>query len=415
MVMDAKSLKKYAEIALRIGVNLQPNQILVLGYGNRQVWPEQIEFARAVTEVAYELGARFVQVDWGDEAWMRETVAHADLSLLEARYRWQAEWVEQLAKQGAAYLALPAANPDLFQGIDSERIAVAERLNRSVYQSFTQHRTNDEYSWSLLSVPTQAWADKVFPLLPAEQRLEALWEAIFSCTRANLEDSFTSWQSHLERLKQRAKGLNTTRIHKLHYTAPGTDLHIEFHPQHYWRAAVTETPDGVQFVPNMPTEEVYAAPLKTGVNGTVRSTMPLNHGGALIEGIEITFENGKIVNYQAQSGFEALKRIIETDAGSQYLGEVALVPIDSPIYQNGILFYNTLFDENASCHLAIGMAYPLVEGGRTLPREAWAGKGLNDSLVHVDFMIGSAELQVTAETVDGCMVAILKNGAWVAG
>lgn len=412
--MDSNSLRKYAEIALRVGVNLQPNQVLVLGYGNRQVWPEQIEFARVVTEVAYEIGARFVQVDWGDEAWMRETVAHADLSLLEERYRWQAQWVEQLAKDGAAYLALPAANPDLYQGIQSERVSTAERAQRSVYQSFTRHRTNDEYSWSLLSVPTQAWADKVFPDLPVGQRLEALWEAIFSCTRVNMADPFAAWQAHLHRLQDRAEWMNKSHIHKLHYKGPGTDLHIEFHPQHFWRAAVTETPDGVQFVPNMPTEEVYAAPLKTGVNGTVRSTLPLNHSGALIEGIELTFADGKIVNYRAESGIEALKSIIETDEGSQYLGEVALVPIDSPIYQNGILFYNTLFDENASCHLAIGMAYPLVEGGRTLPREDWPAKGLNDSLVHVDFMIGSPQLDVDAETVDGTVISILKNGEWVA-
>ncbi|MCL6452916.1 MAG: aminopeptidase [Alicyclobacillus sp.] len=411
--MDADSLKKYAEIALRVGVNLQPGQVLVIGYGNRQVWPEQFEFARVATEAAYEMGARFVQVDWGDEAWMRSTVAHADLDLLEARYRWQVQWVEQLAKEGAAYLALPASNPDLYQGIDGSRVARAERMQRSIYQSFTQHRTSDEYSWSLLSVPTQAWADKVFPQLPKEERVEALWEAIFACTRANLEDPFGAWQDHLARLGKRAEWMTNLGIRALHYTAPGTDLHVEFHPDHYWHVASTETPEGVRFVPNMPTEEVYASPLKTGVNGTVRSTLPLNHGGSLIDGIELTFENGRIVKYRADQGEDALRSIVETDEGSHYLGEIALVPVDSPIAQQGILFYNTLFDENASCHLAIGMAYPLVKGGRTLPRAEWESKGLNDSMVHVDFMIGSAELDVDAETTDGRTVPILRKGLWV--
>lgn len=411
--MDAKSLRKYAEVALKVGVNLQKDQILVVGYGNRQVYPEHVEFVQVLTEVAYDLGARFVQVDWGDEQWMRETVARGDLNVLEERYKWQAEWVQHLADQGAAYLALPASNPDLYKGVDPERVSRAERMTRSIYQSFTQHRTNDEYSWSLLSVPTQAWADKVFANLPAEERVEALWQAILACARADGDNPIEDWQKHLGELQARSKWINELRIKQLHYSGPGTDLTIDFHPQHFWRAAVTETPDGVRFVPNMPTEEVYASPLKTGVNGVVRSTMPLNHGGALIEGLELKFENGRIVDYKAESGLEALKSIIETDEGSHYLGEVALVPVDSPIYQRGVLFYNTLFDENASCHLAIGMAYPLVEGGRTLPRSEFESKGLNDSLVHVDFMIGSPELCIDALTEDGKSVPILKNGRWV--
>lgn len=408
--MQRENLKKYAELALKVGLNLQKNQVLVVGYGNRQVFPEHVEFARILTEVAYDMGAKFVQVDWGDEQWLRDTVARGDLKTLEARYRWQVQWIEQLASEGAAYLALPASNPDLFRGVDSNRVAAAERMHREIYQPFTRRRTNEEYSWSLLSVPTQAWADKVFPHIAAPQRVEALWEAILTCSRALSAHPVAEWKDHIQRLRSRAGQLNQMNLAKLHYMGPGTDLWIEFHPKHFWKAALNTTPEGTEYVPNMPTEEVFTAPLKSGVNGTVRSTMPLNHAGALIEGLELRFENGRIVDYKAESGLEALKSIVETDEGSHYLGEVALVPVNSPIAERNLLFYNTLFDENASCHLAIGMAYPLIEGGRELPRPDWEGQGLNDSLVHVDFMIGSEELDIIAELADGSLVPVMEKG-----
>ena len=411
--MLREGLQKYAELALKVGLNLQRDQILVVGYGNRQVLPEHVQFSEILTETAYDMGARFVQVDWGDEHWIRETVARGDLKLLEERYRWQAQWVEQLASEGAAYLALPASNPDLFQGVDSARVGTAERVHRQTFQPFTRRRTNEEYSWSLLSVPTQAWADKVFPNLPAANRVDALWEAILYCSRALGDNPVQEWTDHIERLRGRADWLNQLNFRKLHYHGGGTDLFIEFHPEHFWKAALNTTPDGIQYVPNMPTEEVFTAPLKTGVNGVVKSTMPLNHGGALIEGLELTFENGRIVDFKADSGVDALRNIVETDEGSHYLGEAALVPVNSPIAERNLLFYNTLFDENASCHLAIGMAYPLIKGGRDLPREKWEENGLNDSLVHVDFMIGSPELNIDAELADGSVVQVMKDGRFV--
>ncbi|QSO46837.1 aminopeptidase [Alicyclobacillus mengziensis] len=411
--MRREDLQKYAQLALKVGLNLQRDQVLVVGYGNRQVFPEHVEFARIITEVAYDMGAKFVQIDWGDEHWFRETVARGDLKTLEERYRWQAQWVEQLATQGAAYLALPASNPDLFKGVDSRRVGAAERMNREIYQPFTRRRTNEEYSWSLLSVPTQSWADKVFPNLPESQRVEALWEAILFCSRALGADPVQEWTDHIARLRKRADALNQLNFRKLHYTGSGTDLWIEFHPEHFWKAALNKTPEGIEYVPNMPTEEVFTAPMKTGVNGVVKSTMPLNHGGALIEGLELRFEGGRIVEYKADSGLEALRSIVETDEGSHYLGEVALVPVNSPIAERNILFYNTLFDENASCHLAIGMAYPLIQGGRDLARDEWEGQGLNDSLVHVDFMIGSPELNIEAELADGKTVPIMQQGRFV--
>ena len=239
-----------------------------------------------------------------------------------------------------------------------------------------------------------------------------MWKDILFCSRADGENPIQDWRDHLGRLKKRADWMNQLKVHKLHYQGPGTDLWIEMPKTHFWTAALEDTPEGVEFVPNMPTEEVFSAPLKTGVNGQVTSTMPLNHSGQLIDGIQLTFENGRIVSYDATTGREALASIIETDEGSHYLGEVALVPVNSPIQELGRLFYNTLFDENASCHLAIGMAYPLIEGGRYLDRSKWEEHGLNNSLQHVDFMIGSDKLNIDVETQDGRTFTILRGGRY---
>jgi aminopeptidase len=408
-----EQLKKYAELAVKVGVNLQPGQHLVIGYGMRQVLPEHLEFARLLVEAGYDAGAKYVHVDWGDEWWFRETVRRGSLETWEARSRWHVQWIEQLAKEGAAYIALPATDPDLFKGVDPARVEAAIRANTTVYRPFNDRRTNNEYSWSLLSAPTQAWADKVFPELPAEERFEALWKAILACARANGDDPIADWKEHLANLSRRKDWMNRLGIRTLHFQGPGTDLTIEFAETHYWTAGLAETSAGVPFVANIPTEEVFTAPLKTGVNGVVSSTMPLNHNGRLIEGIRLRFEGGRIVEYSAQTGQDALASIIEADEGSHYLGEVALVPVDSPIAQMGRLFYNTLFDENASCHLAIGRAYPLIEGGHKLDRSEWEKHGLNDSLVHVDFMIGSAELNIDATTRSGQTLPIFRNGKWV--
>lgn len=384
----------------------------MIGYGIRQVLPEHIEFARLLVEAGYDAGAKFVQVDWGDEWWLRETVRRGSLETLEARNRWQLSWVEQLAQEGAAYIAIPATDPNLYEGVDPARVDKANKASAAIFRPFNDKRTNDEYSWSLLSAPTQAWANQVFPELPESERVEALWKAILACARADGPDPVTAWKEHLENLRKRSEWINRLQIHKLHYQAPGTDLTIEMPEGHYFTSALQKTPQGVAFVANMPTEEVYSVPLKTGVNGTVSSTLPLNHNGALIDGIQLRFENGRIVEYSAKSGQDALQHIIEADEGSHYLGEVALVPVDSPISEMGRLFYNTLFDENASCHLAIGKAYPLIEGGHDLRPEEWEKHGLNSSLMHVDFMIGSAQLNIDAHTRDGKVVPIFRDGKW---
>ncbi|MDI3257857.1 MAG: aminopeptidase, partial [Kyrpidia sp.] len=326
-------LRKYAELAVKVGVNLQPGQHLVIGYGIRQVLPEHVEFARMLTEAGYESGAKFVHVDWGDEWWVRETILRGDLETFKARARHQVEWVQRLADEGAVYLALPATDPNLFAGLEAERVSAFLNAQAEIFRPFNDKRTNDEYAWSLMSAPTRAWADKVFPELPPDRRVDALWNDILICSRADGPDPVGVWRAHLENLKRRAKWLTDLRIRRLHYRAPGTDLRVELPPTHYWAAASNKTPRGVAFVANIPTEEVYTVPLREGVEGTVSSTMPLNHNGSLIEGIHLRFVRGRIVEAGAKKGEEALRHIIETDEGSHYLGEVSLVPVDSPIFQ----------------------------------------------------------------------------------
>jgi len=410
--VKTEDLRKYAELAIKVVVNLQKGQNLVIGYALRQVLPEHILFARILTEVAYEAGAKFVHIEWGDEHWLRQTVSHGSLDTLEARAQWQVEWIQRLADEGAAYLAIPSTDPNLYAGIEPSRVEQATRSVAAVFKPFNQHRTNDEYSWALLSAPTQAWADQVYPELPEAERVEALWRDILICARAVGDDPVAGWHTHLGNLRKRSDWLNSLGIRSLHYTSPGTDLTIDMPETHFWTPALKDTPEGVPFVANIPTEEVYSVPLRTGVNGVVSSTMPLNHNGRLIDGIQLRFEQGRIVEYSSNKGQDALRNIVESDEGSHFLGEVALVPVDSPISTMGRLFYNTLFDENASCHLAIGSAYPLIEGGRNLPRTEWEKHGLNESLVHVDFMIGSGELNIDATTRAGESVPIFRAGKW---
>lgn len=406
-------LRKYAQLAVKAGVNLQPGQHLVIGFGRRQVYPEHIEFVRHLIAAGYDAGAKFVQVDWGDEWWMRETVERGSLETYAQRAKWQAQWVETLAKEGAAFIAIPASDPELFEGVDGSRVRQAARLVSDAFADFDNRRMSDEYRWTLISAPTQAWANHVHPQLPEGERFDALWNDILYCSRATGEDPVADWKVHTSNLKKRADWLNQLSIEKLHYQAPGTDLTVKLADGYYFASGDKPARDGLQYVANIPTEEVYSAPDKHGVDGTVTSTMPLNHNGSTIRDLKLEFRGGRIVDYSAKTGIEVLESIIEADEGSHYLGEIALVPVDSPISQMNQLFYNTLYDENASCHLAIGRAYPLVRGAHELKQSDWAARGLNESIMHVDFMIGSKELDIDATTTAGQTVEIMRNGNWV--
>jgi len=402
-------LEKYAKLAVEVGVNVQSGQLLVV-----TAPLVAADYVRKVVKVAYEAGARYVHVDWTDDqvTRLRYELAPAD-SFAEYPIPWRAKGWQEMAEGNAAFLSIVSANPDLLKGIDPERINQANKAMGAAMMPFRRYTMSDKVSWSIVAVPSQVWADKVFPDKPAEERVNALWEAIFQATRVDREDPVAAWQEHALTLNSKAERLNERRYRALHYKAPGTDLTIELPERHLWVSADSHNEQGTVFIANIPTEEVFTAPKKDGINGTVTSTKPLSYAGVLIENIRLTFENGRIVEFSADTGYETLKGIIETDEGSRSLGEVALVPHESPISQTNLIFYNTLFDENASNHLAIGKGYAFcIDGGKTMSQEELSRTSLNDSLVHVDFMIGSAEMDIDGILPDGSREPVFRKGTW---
>lgn len=401
-------LQKYAELAVKVGANVQPGQNLIV---NATV--DAAELVRLIVKQAYEAGARFVKVNWSDDTVTRlRYEMAADESFLDEP-KWYAGEMLEYVENGAAVLHVISSDPDLLSGVDPQRITNHHKTYGKAMSKYRELQMSDKFSWSIVAVPSQTWAAKVFPDLPENEQVPALWEAIFKTVRLDRPDPIAAWREHIDNLTQKSDYLNAKRYKKLHYIAPGTDLTIELPKGHLWVAAESINAQGNTFLANLPTEEVFTAPLKTGVNGTVSSTKPLSYNGNIIDRFKLTFENGRIVNFTAEVGEENLKQLIELDEGSHYLGEVALVPHGSPISQSGILFYNTLFDENASNHLAIGNAYAFnLEGGKSMTREELAQSGLNASFAHEDFMVGSAEMDIYGVTEDGKEEPIFTKGNW---
>ncbi|MBW4080542.1 aminopeptidase [Paenibacillus sp. S150] len=401
-------LSKYADLAVQIGVNIQPGQILVVSAP-----VSAAEFVRLITAKAYAIGASQVKVNWSDEFITRQQFEHAAPEVFTKAPTWFAGELTEFAENGAAFLHVIAEDPDALKGIDPERIANFQKTRGAALTKYREYQMSDKVSWSIVAIPSQAWADKVFPDVPAEERVDKLWEAIFHTVRLDRGDPVAAWQEHLDTLEQKADVLNAKKYKSLHYIAPGTDLTIELPAGHLWAQGDSINAQGHSFVANMPTEEVFTAPLKTGVNGTVRSTKPLSYGGNIIDNFSITFEQGRIISVHAEQGQEALEYLIGLDEGAKYLGEVALVPHKSPISESGILYFNTLFDENASNHLAIGTAYAFcLEGGKDMSKEELIARGLNTSVAHVDFMIGSPEMDIYGIANDGTREPVFLKGNW---
>ncbi|RFU66569.1 aminopeptidase [Peribacillus glennii] len=402
------NLEKYAELAIKVGVNVQKGQTLVIN-----TTLEGAELVRLIVKKAYEIGARNVIVNWSDDTVNRTKFDLAPDDIFKEYPEHRAKEMIELAEQGAAFMSVISSSPDLLKGVNPERIANWQKASGTALKQYRQYIQSDKVSWTIVAVPSQGWADKVFPDAPKEERIHKLWEAIFKATRADVENPVAAWKEHDETLHEKVNYLNAKHYKKLHYKAPGTDLTIELPKKHIWVGAGSINENGHEFMANMPTEEVFTVPVKTGVNGTVASTMPLSYAGNIIDKFSITFENGRIVNVKAEEGEEILKQLVETDEGSHYLGEVALVPYHSPISQSNILFFNTLFDENASNHLAIGSAYAFcIEGGKKMSQEELAENGLNESLTHVDFMIGSPKMDIDGIKEDGSIEPIFRNGNW---
>lgn len=408
MLKFEDKLERYAELVVKNGVNVQKGQ-----YVNIAAPIFAVDFVRMVTQKAYEAGAKRVSYRWSDDELTLTRFNSAVEESFESFPEWEANSLELQAEAGSAFISIYTPNPELLKEVDPKRVAKNNKVSSQATKKFSEYMMADKVRWTLVSVPSELWATKLYPDVEKEEAMAKLWDTVFKMTRADQEDPVAAWEAHKNNLNEKATFMNTKKFKKLHYKAPGTDLSIEFHPKHLWNTAANNTA-GVDFIKNIPTEEIYTVPLKTGINGTVSATMPLNYSGNLIEGFSLTFKEGRIVDYKAEKGHETLKHLIETDEGSHYLGEVAIVPHNSPISQSGLLFLNTLYDENASCHLAIGEGYPTtLEGGEAMTREELDVHGVNDSLTHEDFMIGSAELSIDGEQEDGTLVPLMRNGLWV--
>ncbi|ABR50331.1 peptidase M29, aminopeptidase II [Alkaliphilus metalliredigens QYMF] len=403
------NLMKYADLAVRIGVNLQAGQTLVI---NAPI--ESADFVRIVAERAYAAGAKNVHVEWGDELMTLLKLTHAPEEGLEDFPIWKATGFEEMAQGGAAFLSISAANPDLLKDADPQRVATMNKYRGQVLEKFKTYTQSGKVCWSIIATPTPEWAAKVFPEVAEEKQVETLWNSIFKATRVITDDPVKAWSTHIENLKSKLQYLNRKKYKMLHFKGSGTDLRIELPEGHVWIGGGLSNDQGRYFVPNLPTEEVFTMPLKEGINGIVQSTKPLSYGGNLLENFTLTFEKGRIVDFTAEKGYATLQKLIDTDEGSHYLGEIALVPHDSPISNTNIIFYNTLFDENASSHLAIGSAYPLcIKDGGKMNKDQLEAHGANTSLTHVDFMIGSPGIDVDGETANGDREAIFRAGNWV--
>ncbi|WP_088105300.1 aminopeptidase [Halalkalibacter urbisdiaboli] len=403
-----EKLEKYAELAIKVGINIQPGQILVI---RAPLFAASL--ARLATKKAYEAGAKIVHVDWSDE---EITKIKFDLAPDDAFHEfptWVTKGYEELAERGAAFLSITGSDPDLLKQAKPEHVANANKASGRAMEGFRSYITSDKVSWSIIAAPSEGWAKKVFPNEDTDTAVAKLWEAIFSATRINEVDPVTAWKAHLATLDEKMNILNEKHFKELHYQSEGTDLLIELPETHIWVSGGSTSKEGVQFVANMPTEEVFTSAKKTGVNGVVSSTKPLNYGGTLINNFSLRFKDGKVVDFKAEEGYETLKRLLDTDEGSRYIGEVALVPHQSPISDTNIIFYNTLFDENASNHLAIGSAYAFcIEGGKEMNKEELEKNGLNTSMTHVDFMIGSSDMNIDGVYEDGKREPIFRNGNW---
>ncbi len=403
-----EKLREYARLLVEVGLGVEKGQTMILSSP-----VECAPFARLCASAAYDLGCGEVVMNWTDDYMTRERFLRAQDAAFDTPRAWRKAFFTDYSAQGAAYLALAAEDPETLLGVSPDRLVRAQRTSSAERESFDRLQMANAFPWCVAGVPVAAWAKKVFPALAEDAAIAALWDAIFKTVRVTGDGSAAArWREHIALLTARKEKLNALRLKSLHYTnSLGTDLTVELPDDHLWAAGSAATPAGHGFIANMPTEEIFTAPRKTGVNGTVCASLPLVNNGTIIENLRFTVREGKIVEATATRGEDALNAALAVDDGARYFGEVALVPYSSPIRESGLLFYNTLYDENASCHLAFGEAYPeCIEGGEAMSREELDAHGLNHSLTHVDFMLGTADLSIVGTTQDGRTVEIFRDG-----
>lgn len=375
---------------------------------------DAIPLARRITEHAYKAGATLVTTIYTDEEAALLRFRHAPDTSFDAAASWLYEGMAQAYRSGAARLAITGSDPSLLSKEDPEKVSRVNRATSKAYRPALELIVRDEINWTIVACATPAWAAAVFPNLPQDEALARLWEAIFVATRLNQPDPVAAWKEHDANLHARSARLNEKRYSALHFRGPGTDLRVGLADDHLWLGGGSTAKNGRYGIPNLPTEEVFTTPHKDRVEGQVTSTKPLSHQGTMIDRISVRFEAGKIVEAHAAQGEQVLQRMIETDEGARRLGEVSLVPHSSPIASSGLLFLNTLFDENAACHIALGQAYSsCLKDGDTLNPEQLALRGANSSLIHVDWMIGSNRIDVDGVSAAGDSEPVMRAGEWV--
>ena len=404
-----QKLDQLARVTIEVGLGLKSGQELVM-----TAPLDAVPLARRITEHAYRAGASLVTTLYSDDETTLMRYRFAPDAAFDHAAAWLYDGMGAAFRSGAARLAITGANPLLLSSEDPAKVSRANKAVSQAYRPALELITRHEINWTIVASATPAWAATMYPEDAPDVALAKLWEAIFTTTRINVDDPVSNWKTHDAGLHKRADYMNQKRYAALQYRGPGTDFRLGLADDHLWLGGGTTAGNGLYCIPNMPTEEIFTTPHKDRADGTVTASKPLSYQGTMIDGIRVRFEHGRIVEAHATRGQEVLRQLIDTDDGAGRLGEVALVPHSSPIASSGLLFFNTLFDENAASHIALGQAYTsCLRDGDKLTKEALAAKGANDSLIHVDWMIGSNKLDIDGITASGAAEPLMRSGEWV--
>jgi aminopeptidase len=410
-----KNLEKYAEVILKIGLNLQPGQRLLIGAPNAYQYGVPIELApliRVIVKKAYQMGARFVEVIWDDEQLKLIRFEYAPHDSFEEYPTWRTDCQYDFAKNSDAIIRFLAFNPDLLKGHDPNLIATTIKTSLKYRKSYNDLTTQNKLNWVGITAPVDGWTEKVFPDVPSKNRKDKFWDVLFEICRIKNKDPIAVWEEHIKQLATKSNYLNRKHYIALKFKGPGTDLKIGLPKGHIWGSARFRSQNGIDYVANIPTEEIFTLPHKDKTEGVVSATKPLPIDG-IIEDFSLTFSKGRVVEANAKKGEEMLHKILETDDGARRLGEVSLVPNSSPISQSGLLYYNVLLDENASCHIALGRGLKFwLREGEKMSDEEFSAAGGNISMDHIDFMIGSDKIDVDGILENGTIEPIMRKGEW---
>ena len=403
-----KNLEKYAELALKVGINLKEKEGLYV-MGNVETLP----LVRKIVQKAYEMGAKHVEFQFADDDITLAKYNYAKDFVFDDYPQWKVNATEEMYKDNYHHLAVSAPNPELLKDVDGDLVARNQKTASKANAHLMEYRMTGYTKWCIIAMPSPAWALSVYPELEEKEAIEKLWDKVFAATRVDQDDPVGTWRDHDKNLKKYRDYLNEKEFEKLVLKGPGTDLEVYLAQDHFWMGGSKESQKGDPFVANIPTEEVFTTPHYKKVNGRLKATKALSLNGKIVDNFGFTFKDGKVVDFYAEKGYEVLEKLMDNDEGAKYLGEVALVQDDSPISNTKILFNNTLFDENASVHFALGKSYPYaMKNGDKLSQEELEDKGANFSLIHTDFMVGAPELNITAYEKDGSKVQLFKNGNW---